>query len=128
MKIIQGNGRDISVFIKSHQNDMKSYLESPGAILLRDFHCPTDVEVDKLSRDLGTPPWNLNLQKNNFPDKRAIYSESSRHGDFKNDLEIGLACNVWQDALKINRVIFFFTLYKYFCDLVVSMLESHAIF
>ena len=56
MKIIQGNGQDISVFIKSHQNDMKSYLESPGAILLRDFHCPTDVEVDDLSRDLGYIP------------------------------------------------------------------------
>ena len=53
MKIIQGNGQDISVFIKSHQDDMKSYLESPGAILLRDFHCPTNVEVDNLSRDLG---------------------------------------------------------------------------
>ena len=56
MKIIHGNGQDISVFIKSHQNDMKSSLESPGAILLRDFHCPTDVEVDNLSRDLGYIP------------------------------------------------------------------------
>ena len=42
------------------------------------------------------------LAKNNFPEERTIYSESSRPGDFKNDLEIGLACNVmdsWPDAL-----------------------------
>ena len=52
MKIIQGKSQDISLFIKSHQNDMNSYLKSPGAILLRDFYCPTDVEIDDLSRDL----------------------------------------------------------------------------
>ena len=34
------------------------------------------------------------LAKNDFPEERTIYSESSRPGDFKNDLEIGLAYNV----------------------------------
>ena len=34
------------------------------------------------------------LAKNDFPEERTIYSESSRPGDFKNDLEIGLANNV----------------------------------
>ena len=29
--------------------------------------------------------------KNDFPKERTIYSESSQPGDFKNDLEIGLA-------------------------------------
>ena len=34
------------------------------------------------------------LAKNDFPEEKTIYSESSQPGDFKNDLEIGLAYNV----------------------------------
>ena len=40
------------------------------------------------------------LAKNDFPEERTIYSESPRPGDFKNDLEIGLACNVMARGTK----------------------------
>ena len=40
------------------------------------------------------------LGKNNFPEERTIYSESSRPGDFKNDLETGLAYNVALNSTK----------------------------
>ena len=43
--------------------------------------------------------------KDNFPEERTKYSESSRPGDLKNDLEIGLAYN-YNVALNINKAIF----------------------
>ena len=36
------------------------------------------------------------------PEERTIYSESSRHGDFKNDLGIGLANNVMSRRTKVK--------------------------
>ena len=52
MKVIQGNGQDVSNFIETQ--DIRTYLESHGAILLSGFH--SQIEIDELSRKMGFIP------------------------------------------------------------------------
>ena len=48
-----------------------------------------------------------NLAKKTSPEMKPIYSESSCHGDFKNDLGIALTCNVRQNSLRFKYYEFF---------------------
>ena len=48
-----------------------------------------------------------NLAKNPSPEMKPIYSESSCHGDFKNNLGIALTCNVRQNSLRFKYYEFF---------------------
>ena len=58
MKIVEGDGQDLSDFLKSQQEDTKNWLESPGAVLFRGFHIEEGVEIDDLARNLGYIPFN----------------------------------------------------------------------
>ena len=55
MKIVRGDGKDISVFVKEKGDAIKKALEAPGAILLRGFNT-VGVEIDELARLLGFVP------------------------------------------------------------------------
>ena len=55
MKIVRGNGKEISSYIQDNQTHITNALDTPGALLLRGFN--TDgIEIDDVARLIGFTP------------------------------------------------------------------------
>ena len=58
MIIFEGSGQNLPEFLKCQKKETESWLESPGAVLFRDFHIDGGVEIDDLARKLDYTPFN----------------------------------------------------------------------
>eukprot|EP00111_Clytia_hemisphaerica_P005095 TCONS_00014672-protein len=55
MKIVRGNGKEITSYIRDNKSEIIDAFETPGALLLREFDT-NQIEIDEVARLIGYTP------------------------------------------------------------------------